>query len=269
MDDQDLPQHEDDCDSLLRQLAEFEEALRDAFLPISVGEMVGCNKFQQLEAYFREEKNRHRVNYCINSPQAGMTCLEHAVSAGNWKMACFLIVALDADPEKNKFDGVLETMASAYGVGPPLEYEEFNGKPIPGYKGLKVLANVYLKEKGENLNEIMTAFLSLMEWTTTSEPPPPQAEGDENMSDVWNEIITAIANVRRVDPLKITAMIAELKETVILTQLVFQKKKYSNSLEQTVADDVLRHVVQNYVWNSFACKTVKRCLEPREELDIV
>jgi hypothetical protein len=182
----------------------------------------------------------HRINYVLlDDTEAEMNIMEHAVRLGNWKMVGFILYALSADPQQNKFDGIVQTIASYYdGNVPPEEVEGFDGTPIPGFDGLRAIADYFLE--GEEL-EKMLSFLWLSQWVTE----PGVMAGTMRSREV---IVKAIRSLRQLlDHLSCCeATIASLKETILTTQAVC--RKYADGrLEDAVVFEILTHVCQNFV----------------------
>jgi hypothetical protein len=134
MEDEDGSMDEDPIlDILFMELDEIVNGLRQAILPGAVLGMINQNNFRQLQEFFQDERNAHRVNYCVDNQRCAMTSLEHAVRLGNWQLACFLLYALGADPQHNQYDGIFRSMACLLGLGPSDNIKGFQEELIPGF----------------------------------------------------------------------------------------------------------------------------------------
>ena len=153
------------------------------------------------------------------------------------------------NPSKNQFDGVVHSMASQYGTEEPEKVGAFNGKPIAGFEGLKEVARAFLEED-EDLPQ-MLAFLSLVEWASTTSGRI-AGSGREG-------IVSAIRNLERLGLPKSDAIVRDLKDTVMATQMVLGAR--AKGLEKVVGSKILQHVVQNFVWKVLVCDVVAECLE--------
>jgi hypothetical protein len=167
-------------------------------------------------------------------------------------MVCFLLCALGADPQQNQFDGVFKDRTF---IQRPIEVEGFHGKPVPGFDGLRAIANYSLEYRQEDL-EKMLAFFWLCQWVASAKEDA-VAETEVSSCD---DIVKSIRNLRQLDLPNSEANIARLKETILATQAAC--RKYADGrLEDAIVCEFLTYVCQNYIRRIFHVEVVEHCLQ--------
>ena len=209
----------------------FGDEMTQIFFGPSLANFVANNLFGEVEYFFRRAYFKDKIDAPVSPLNISATALEHAVLNCNWEMAFFLMTTMKASPEKNAYNGIVK-MSDSEQDSAMIEWSP-SFRPIPGYPGLKQLADVFLV--GREL-ENMQGFLRLMEWM--NEPSP--TDDSHTVRTKIAGALKSLGDLNSPPHLWAGPLSARLKEKIALTQQLCR----SHGLDKALSDEILSQVVK-------------------------